>query len=274
MSKGKFKAYDVDDYVAEIYDQTETQTEDVALLRKQIDSSTQLHIFEPFCGNGRISIPLAEGGHHIVGMDQSHRMLSSAKQKIQKLSREIQARIKLAHGDVTKDPWPTEIDLVILGANCFYELPTAEMQEHCIRRARQSLNVGGHLYLDNDHMERELAEDWQDPGIVHENRFPTGQCADGTQVKGSMETVWFDAPNRLVRFRRTVEIRTTDGELRKKEWEEQKHPPSTGEMRSWLEKHDFEVECLWGDRNQASYTDGSDRAIFWARLCSKGQRCC
>jgi hypothetical protein len=45
----------------------------------------------------------------------------------------------------------------------------------------------------------------------------------------------------------------------------QKYPPSTGEMRGWLEKHGFVIEALWGDRQRTPYTDASGRAVFWAR---------
>lgn len=268
MNASDFKAYDVDDYIPEIYDQTETQREDVSLLRKLIGKSVRLKILEPFCGNGRILIPLAEDGHDLVGIDKSQPMLTSAKQKIQKLPQTVQERITLLQADVTIEPWPIGFDLIILGANCFYELASAKMQEHCIGAARHSLKNGGHLYLDNNHMEGALDPSWCEDG-VHENRFPTGTCSDGTQVKGTTEVVWFDIPQRLVHIRRTVEIKTLDGKIRQKVWIQQKHPPSTAEMSAWLEKHGFTIEKLWGDRKQSPYTDGSGRAIFWARLAEE-----
>ena len=114
-------------------------------------------------------------------------------------------------------------------------------------------------------MEGELAASWRDTGIVHRHRFPTGVCADGTQVTGTMETIWYDAPRRLVRLRRTVAIRTTDGRTKSREWVEQKRPPATAEMSEWLRKHGFDIEHIWGDRQRSPYTESSGRAIFWAR---------
>lgn len=265
MELSNFKAYDVDRYVVEIYDKTETQTEDVALIRQLLSGRGRLRILELFCGNGRILIPLAEDGHLLVGLDKSVPMLASAREKIKRFPMDVQERITLTHADVTKDCWPEHFDVVILGGNCFYELATSEAQEGCIRSAAASLKQGGYLYLDNDHMEGDLAEDWRRFG-VNESRFPTGMCSDGTQVKGTTETIWFDTPGRLVRFHRTVEITTPDGKITKKEWVEQKHPPSTVEMRMWLHKYGFVTENLWGDRRQGSYTDRSGRAIFWATL--------
>ncbi len=265
MKVSGFKAYDVDDYIAEIYDQTETQKEDVRLLRELIGESAKLRILEPFCGNGRILIPLAQDGHELVGMDKSKPMLDSARKKIERLPDDVRRRIRLMEADVTRDEWPTGFDLVILGGNCLYELATSEEQESCIRSASRSLVPGGYLYLDNNHMEGDLDPSWRETG-VQENRFPTGRCADGTEVKGTTETIWFDVQKRLVRFRRSVEVRTRDGEIKKREWIEQKHPPSTAEMRSWLTKCGFEIVHLWGDRRKSPYTDESGRAIFWVRF--------
>lgn len=266
MEISKVRAYDVDDYVTEVYDQTETQTEDVRLLRELIGASARLRILEPFCGNGRILIPLAEDGHEIVGLDISATMLDSARRKIRDLPEAVQQRVTLLQVDVTTEEWPGDLDLVVLGGNCFYELATAREQEGRIRQARAALKPNGRLYLDNNHMEGDLDPEWQkDLGVLHENRFPTGTCADGTEVKGTTETIWFHAGERLVRFRRTVEITTPDGSATKKEWVEQKHPPSTQEMRAWLETHGFAIEHLWGDRRKSAYTDASGRAIFWAQ---------
>ena len=277
MDPSHSKAYDVDSRIVEIYDQTETQTEDVALIRRLLAhlplplpvlggrvGEGGLRILEPFCGNGRILIPLAQEGHRLVGLDKSPLMLDSARAKVAVLPPEVRHRITLRQADVLAVPWPRGFDVVILGGNCPYELATPEEQEACIRAAAASLRQGGYLYLDNNHMEGELAPSWREPG-VNVNRFPTGRCADGTLVQGTTETIGFDAEKRLVRFRRTVTITRPDGAIVRREWVEQKYPPSTAEMRAWLARHGFRVEGLWGDRRGAPYNDASGRAIFWAQ---------
>ena len=270
MEPSHTKAYDLDRCVVEIYDRTETQAEDVALIRRLLAGRAELRILEPFCGNGRILIPLAQDGHRMVGLDKSAPMLDSARTKLDALPPEVRERITLRRADVLTAPWPRRFDVVILGGNCLYELATPEEQEACIRAAAGALRPGGYLYLDNDHMEGELAASWREPG-VNANRFPTGRCADGTRVQGTMETVGYDAERRLARFRRTVTITEPDGVVTRREWVEQKHPPSTAEMRAWLARHGFSVETLWGDRRGAPYTDASGRAIFWARRSGEPQ---
>ena len=176
----------------------------------------------------------------------------------------MRRRVTFRRADVIEDEWPNGFDVVLLAANCLYELATAQEQEHCIKCAAEALVPGGHLYLDNDHMEGELDPSWCRSGI-RQNVFPTGICADGTRVWDSSEVIWYDKACRLIRFRRTVTIETPDGQVSKQEWTQQKHPPSTDEMMGWLERHGFEIKRLWGNRNREPYTDSSPRAVFWAR---------
>jgi predicted O-methyltransferase YrrM len=262
-----FKAYDIDLYITEIYDQFEVQREDIALLRELIGKRKPLKILELFTGNGRILIPLAQDEHKIIGIDKSKAMLESARRKIHQLPKRIRKNINLKRADVLKTKWPKGFDLVILGGNCLYELATPEEQETCIRKASQSVKLDGYLYLDNDHMEGDLTPSWRGP--KKGKAFPTGVCADGARVKGFTEVIGQDISNRIVRYRRTVEITTMNGKTKRAEWFEQCHAPSTREMLGWLKKYGFVVEQLWGSRDKSPYTDNSPRAVFWAKLSVK-----
>jgi SAM-dependent methyltransferase len=263
MDRNHINAYDTDAHVAEIYDQSETGLDDVNFIRRLIRDFGSLKILEPFCGTGRILIPLALEGHTVTGMDQSAGMLNRLHQKIQGLSLETQKRIDRIQADVLCEQWPRGFDLVILGCNCFYELATPGEQEKCIAQAYQSLNCGGHLFIDGDHMEGELATSWQDIGVVRPSL--SGKCTDGTTVESTRATIWFDAPQRLVRFRRRTRVTLPDGKAIEQEYIQQKHPVSKDEVQSWLEMCGFRIEDVYGNYDGAPYADMSARAIFWAR---------
>ncbi len=126
-----------------------------------------------------------------------------------------------------------------------------------------SLKAGGYVYVDNDHMEGDLDEAWRRPGV--RRGFPSGTCADGARVESTMETVWYDAPRRLVRLRRYTRVTLPDGATVEKEYVQQKHPVSAGEVRAWLTTCGFAVEREIGDRAGTPYSATSGRAIFWAR---------
>ena len=258
--------YDVDSHVPEIYDQGENYTDDVMLVRRLIAGRGPWRILEPFCGTGRILIPLACDGHELVGLDQAEKMLDRARAKVADLPEEVRGRIALYWADVTEHTWPGGFDLVLLGANCFYELATPEEQERCIASAAAALRPGGYVYVDNNHMEGELDESWRVPGV--QPGWPTGTCEDGTRVESTTETIGFDAALRLWRCRRRTTVIFPDGRQTTNEYVQQKHPCSTGEVRGWMEGHGFVVEHLFGDRTGNPYTDASGRAIFWARKAS------
>ena len=255
--------YDVTPHVAEIYDQNETYSDDVHLIQQLSEGLGNLRILEPFCGTGRILIPLAVSGHRVMGLDKASGMLACAREKIQNLDKPAQSRISLLETDVTRESWPSEFDLVILGSNCLYELPTSEEQEKCIRNASSVLSSGGHIYVDNNHMEGGLDPSWQTLGI-HPG-FPTGICKDGTSMETFIETTWYDIPCRLAKFRRITRVKLSDGHVIEEEYFQQKHPVSTGEVQSWLKAHGFIIEHCFGDRQGNPYSSESSRAIFWAR---------
>ncbi|HUV38997.1 MAG TPA: class I SAM-dependent methyltransferase, partial [Planctomycetota bacterium] len=148
MGVNETHAYNLDVHVAEIYDRVETQTDDVALIRRLIADKGTLRVLEPFCGNGRIVIPLACDGHEIVGMDRAKAMLDSARAKTAGLPAEVRRRITLIEADVLASDWPNDFDLVLLGGNCFYELASAAEQESCVARASAALKPGGCVYVD------------------------------------------------------------------------------------------------------------------------------
>lgn len=255
--------YAFEAHIAEIYDQHETYGDDLALVRKLIGPKKGLCILEPFCGTGRLLIPLAEDGHTLVGLDQAPGMLAHAASKIPP---DVRQRITLKVADVLETSWPGGFDLVVLGGNCLYELATPGEQEAVICSAANALKPGGYIYVDNNHMEGDLELSWQVPG-VHPG-FPTGICADGTRVESTTETIWFDVSNRLAKFRRITRVTLPDGKVVESDYVQQKHPVSTEEVHIWLKHHELIVEKLFGDRAGNPYTPDAPRAIFWARRAS------
>ena len=264
MSFNKQTSYDLGQYVAEIYDQTECYADDIELLTSLIGKRTQLRVLEPFCGTGRIAIPLALDGHCVVGMDKSKGMIDRFQFKLQQSFNNISNQVDISEADVIDTPWPASFDLVVLGANCFYELATAAEQEHCIRSAARSLGKNGYVFVDNDHMEGPLDESWQDTGVV--SRSLEGTSRDGSRVLTTRETIWFNVEERLARIRRRATVTKPDGGFLEEEFIQQKHPASAAEVSDWLTKHGFTIEKQLGSWKGTPYTEESERAIYWAHI--------
>jgi SAM-dependent methyltransferase len=262
MSQNQTNAYDADVHIAEVYDQVETELDDVHFIQQLAQNPGPLKILEPFFGTGRIGIELALAGHTVTGIDQSAGMRARAAAKIERLPSEVRKRITLHQADVLAGKWRGDFDFVILGCNCFYELATPAEQEKCIALAHQALQPDGYLFIDNDHMEGELELAWQDIGVVRPSL--NRRCADGTKVESTRETIWFDVSKRLARFRRRIKITLLDGKIIEQEYIQQKHPVSQVEVKTWLEKYAFITKGIFGNYSGTPYTEKSPRAIFWA----------
>jgi chemotaxis methyl-accepting protein methylase len=89
-------------------------------------------------------------------------MLEHLKNKINRLDKSIQNKIKLIQDNVLDINWPKGFDLIVLGCNCLYELPTPKTQKSVIEKSFNSLNPKGLLFIDNDNMEGFLDKSWCD----------------------------------------------------------------------------------------------------------------
>lgn len=258
------RSMDYDDpLLAEIYDRCETGTDDIDLLRTLLLGLGPLNILECFSGTGRILVPLAADGHTVTGMEVARAMLDRAERKLDELGDEVRRRATLVVGDVLATDWGTGYDLVVMGANCLYELPSPQTQEECIRRASEAVAPGGHVFVDNDDASGHGA-DPSDIGTGWTALEETG--ADGTYGKLSAEVVDVDASTGVLHLMRTWYRRAQDGKEATVQYAAKKYPVSGNEIEAWLAKYGFEVVKKLGDRGGRPYgPDCCGRAIFWAR---------
>jgi SAM-dependent methyltransferase len=255
--------YDADPHIAELYDQTEDSVDDVEMIRSLLGQERPLRIFEPFCGSGRIFLPLAQDGHYVTGMDCSTSMLQRARAKIEHLPAHVQPR--LIHDDVLRGVWPPDQDVTLLGGNCFYCLATESEQELCVELAARSLRPGGHVWIDHDSRLEQLSASLVGPT----KPWPEGTCIDGTGVHGASECVAIDSVRNYWYGRRALTVVAPDGQTSVSHWRSQTHFVSAQETQSSLQKHGFRIVRLMDGSGGEAWTAESGRATFWARLESR-----
>jgi SAM-dependent methyltransferase len=264
------RSMDYDDpCIAEIYDLSENHTDDIELIRKLLPLQGRLNILECFSGSGRILVPLVEDGHRVTGIDISREMMARARRKLAALpDRGAQNRATLITGDVMTTDWGSGYDVVILGCNCLYELPSPESQEECIRLARESLHRGGYLYLDsNDHSGHGASRD----DVGTEWTGLEGTTADGTQVRLTARILEVDDSG-VSHFVRTWRRRQADGVVESRQYRACKYPVSGDEIQLWLERYGFRVLGKYQDCLGTPYSGGeTDRVIFWTREGSEAE---
>ncbi|MFA5157874.1 MAG: class I SAM-dependent methyltransferase [Patescibacteria group bacterium] len=247
-------------HFAEIYDQIEKRTDDIPLLTKFAKNNKLSKILEPFCGSGRILLPLVKAGFDLTGIDQSQSMLN----RLQRQLDDDKLKAELIHADVLKSEWPKNFDLVILGGNSFYEFGNGDDQELCVKKAAQSLRPGGFVYIENDNMEGKLDKSWQKLD-VRKHWFPSGVCKDGTKLDTTVTTKSFDVDNRIWRAERVTKITYPDGSEKTIKQDAVTHPSSAVDIQEWLEKYGFKKIEKYSSTKQDPYYSGCKRAVFWAQ---------
>jgi SAM-dependent methyltransferase len=127
-----------------------------------LDRATKLDgkVLELACGTGRITIPLAEQGIQIWGLDYSNPMLDVLKEKIDKLPSKIQKSIHTVHGDMTDFILTERFKLIFIPFRSFQSLETDEQASNCLACARNHLEDDGTFIINVFKPTKEIGEWW------------------------------------------------------------------------------------------------------------------
>ena len=101
-------------------------------------------VLELACGTGRLSVPLAENGHSVVGLDSSAAMLGAALRKAGGAG----VQVEFVKGDMRSFDLGREFALVIVSCNSLCHLITNEELVGALRRITCHLAPGGLLGFD------------------------------------------------------------------------------------------------------------------------------
>ena len=100
-------------------------------------------------GTGRISLPLAQDGHHVVAVDRMPTMLARLRDKLAHAAPDVAARVEPVEGDITALPLPdASADLVIAPFNVLMHLYSWDELLRCFREAARVLVPGGTFAFD------------------------------------------------------------------------------------------------------------------------------
>ena len=101
-------------------------------------------LLELACGTGRLSVPLAEDGHPVVGLDNSAAMLAVARRK----AAEAAVEIEFVEGDMRSFDLGRDFALVVVSCNSLSHLVTNEELVGALTRISRHLAPGGLLAFD------------------------------------------------------------------------------------------------------------------------------
>jgi SAM-dependent methyltransferase len=226
-------------------------------------ASADAPILELGSGTGRIAIPLAQGGHRVLGMDISEEMLTIARAKSIGLP-----DLHWIRADMRTFELDERFGLALVPAYSFQLLLTKEDQSACLERIARHLISGARLAL---HLETHPS-DWLAslPSGTFTRLAPAGETrrsAGGERIRVSY--AWsYDA---LASILSVITRYETIGGSRKPVTRIERGPLKMHRtcpriLADLLTRSGFETEAVYGDFYRASFDSESEEMIWIARL--------
>ena len=100
-------------------------------------------ILELGCGTGRIAVPIAQEGHHVVGLDRSAAMLERAERR----ARRANVEVRWVEGDMRAFSFDEAFALVFVAFNSFLMVDPNDRWA-CLARVREHLAPRGRVAID------------------------------------------------------------------------------------------------------------------------------
>ena len=129
---------------AEVYDRIYSYVRDDIPFYVASARESDGPVLELGCGTGRVTVPVAEAGVDVVGLDFSGAMLDVARTKSQRLS-SGSGNLTLVQADMRDFSLDTSFGLVIIPFRGFLSLLTVEDQTRTLLNVKRHLAPGGRL---------------------------------------------------------------------------------------------------------------------------------
>lgn len=131
-------------YDANIYDGLNTSLSDLQFYKKWLPKDKDAKILELCCGTGRLTLPIAEAGYNICGVDYTSSMLEQAKLKACKAGLEI----NFIEADIRKLNLQEKFDLIFIPFNSIHHLYQNEDLFKVLKSVKNYLGEEGVFLFD------------------------------------------------------------------------------------------------------------------------------
>jgi len=220
----------------------ERTSREVAGIEGFLELALGASILDLCCGQGRITMPLAQKGYRMTGLDLSERLLELARAA----AREAGVDVRWRRADMRDIPWEEEFDAVISIFTSFGYFEDEAENQRVLEGVRRALVPGGKFLIDVNHRDRmvQLFQDryWfevEDIVVWVERHFDP--------VKGiSRETMrWLEGDEER---QRSFSVRCY----------------TATELARMLRRAGLEPVAFYGDFDQSEFTKDSRRLIVLA----------
>jgi len=261
------------DAIARLYDLDLREDPGDVELHLALARRTGGPVVELAAGSGRIAVPLAAAGHHVVGVDLDRAMLDRARVRIADAGGDVGARVRLIEADLVdcdrNDAVATDgpYELAILGLNSILLLPTVSRQRAAVATMARLLAPGGLAVVDA----------WQpSPAdlVAFDGRtsleWLRAEPETGFEVTKQL-AAWYEHLHRTVTLTTIFDEGPPGQPPRRWVRQDALRLVSADELVGFAEGAGLEVEQLAGDYGLGALEPGSDRVVMVARKPSPGR---
>jgi len=213
-------------------------------------------VLELACGTGRLTIPLAEDGTDITGLDLNEEMLILARKK----ASDRGVKIPLVQGDMRKFDLGQKFKFIFIPAQSLSHLHTRKDIEDCLSCVRGHLTEGGRLLIElfNPSLSL-LSRNSDEPYPLGEGSF---ELPDGTGRVYISCRAHYDSATQV----NAIEFIYRREESKKEKilsFEMRQFYPQ--EIDALLAYNGFEVEQKYGDYHENTFSSKSPKQLI---VCS------
>lgn len=219
-------------------------------------------ILELGCGTGRITIPIAESGHDITGLDASPNMLAELRKKLLMKPRELQTRVNTVEGNMVNFALTEIFDLVIIPFRAFQHVLTVADQLSCLRCIRRHLRPGGRLIFDVFQVNFKYLAN---PQVTEEHEdFAEYALADGRSIRRTSRLAALHRAEQINDVEMTYYFKNPDGISERIVQAFPMRYFFRFEVEHLLIRCGFRVAAPYGAFNKSPLADDSPEMIFVA----------
>ena len=218
-------------------------------------------VLELGCGTGRVTVPIAEAGLDVTGLDSSPAMLDVGRRKLQASPAAGDGSATFVQADMADFSLGREFRLVIIPYRGFLSLLTVEAQVVTLENVRRHLSPGGRLVF-NIFV--------PDPDTLVQDGDVAYHLRDATDPQtGQQRVIWqqsrYDHYDQIVHTRLTVEELGNGGEVARRFYRDFTiRYVHRWEMHHLLELCGFEVLDLYGDFDRSPFDETSTEMVWVA----------
>ena len=236
---------------------------------QQYATATTGRILELGCGTGRVLLPIAESGCRITGLDSSEHMLAQCQRKLNSRAKDVQDRVRLVQGDMTRFALDDVYHLTIIPFRAFQHLIAVDDQLSCLRHINRHLAIKAKLILDVFQVDLERVNN---PRFMEEMEdVAEYELPDGRRLRRAHRVTGFHPVEQYNEVELIYYLTNTDGSTERIVHAFPFRYFFRYEMQYLLERCGFELIDLFGDFDKSQLSSDSPEMVFVAEKRSESK---